>query len=1413
MGKSLRLTFKNSFKNAISSKSQLIGLIILIALLSLVISLMLSISTRVLVQYDALKKESNQHNIVMKIDPFEKVKTSGGAPTNIVDAQQYWLQDYNTRHNEMPKMFDWSRTEAREFTQVFFKENLITLKAVAKTTNKGLDPVDKLIISEGENLDYSKNNGLNQAVLDPGFAKTNNIEIGSIIRFQKDNLGDRFLVTNNKNSGATPEEQKDIENIAKEGLFKEDGIFLNSKYKNYNWFQIVGFGNSADFIMPILNSTLPLPNRDNQALLYVNPINFGMSQNIKTQDWEFRPNDAKLVVTSNNEWESFYSIKAPVNFDPELANAWFNSNALENNSQAQKKLFYPIHDKSYAFVKRTSTVESTIQIYNAVSGAILIVILIVSIYTMALVTRKQIDKSRAQIGIMKALGYRKRDIILNFTVLPFITSLMGGALGYLIAQGIQIVLIQEIRLYFSINFAIWAFDWIGLLIIILSIWGILNFIAFFIAYLILRGSALSLIEANKKPRIHRYTKILKRTNTKISIGAKIQNALFIDSLGKMSAVGGVVLLSTILLTAGFAAPDILNRNRTKSFEGINYNQLVEYQQPTYNNPFSFMKTYNKNAPVDFGKFNNVRIDYKGTDWGQEVQKDTVLKTTLDIDKGKYDISKLVDKINNNNLTSDYYGIALKTKGKDHPDSQFITKANMRMLSANDIALSTNYFRYIASLGERNTKDKAFGDFMYSMLLSQWPSFQQFKKDLDVSKENKEKLKVMLNFYNFYSNSIGLTISNLYSMPEGVLKENKIPTDEERIKNFNAQPKTQKREWNGSTQDIIGLDGFTWEPLPDNVDMFISDGKSVDDKKLVGKNRIIFDQKNPTDDLATLNVESLDPEKDKELITKYLAAIELWYVIYISNRSDTAILQATYSRSPYFVQQTLKERYEKQESYATGFNVVSYDPQTEYLGTMFEAIKDELKFKVYGIHGDNKFINLNSHDGVDLNNRLKDPTLLEDNYRIVVNQSLAKKLNLHEGSVITDLSALKESLIENNKDVITPFKVEDWKETNIQRKDPDTGGIFPIPGTGDKIGPDGGFVQTSLLEIGWNAVAQPTNVKYQLGSANTMSGFEEKSLLNHYIKGSIKNAKEKIKLDRPLKVVGIHDGYGQPTAWINNDDANTIMDYQPARDFLFDKYFKVQWGDDIKKILPKEDQSKTLNTSATTIAKFISDNKSDDPTKNIDVTPIIEVFDNSHPIFNYKYSSDPGIGDLDKLVSTNTMLGDYSPIAMNGDENHDGIGRGSIAFVLPVATAKALLNQLSNVVLGVMILLILMLIAMTMIIIGLTTSIIIKDNARFIATLKVLGYTNVYICRSILGMYLAVIASMLVVGFIAGFAIFYKVVQYMTFNTSFVLPFQFVIWLPFAVIVVILVLYAITLGFGFRNISKLNATHLLQNVDL
>jgi putative ABC transport system permease protein len=90
--KGMRLILKNSLRNSFKNLSQIFGLTMLVAILALVISLMSSISIRVLDNYNSLKQESNQHNIVLQIDPFENVPTqeiSQGAPKNLVEAQQY----------------------------------------------------------------------------------------------------------------------------------------------------------------------------------------------------------------------------------------------------------------------------------------------------------------------------------------------------------------------------------------------------------------------------------------------------------------------------------------------------------------------------------------------------------------------------------------------------------------------------------------------------------------------------------------------------------------------------------------------------------------------------------------------------------------------------------------------------------------------------------------------------------------------------------------------------------------------------------------------------------------------------------------------------------------------------------------------------------------------------------------------------------------------------------------------------------------------------------------------------------------------------------------------------------------------------------------------------------------------------
>lgn len=136
----LGLILKNSLKNSFKYKSQLFGLVLLVMIMSLIMSLISAINSRVLDKYDDLITNSNQHNLVLKLDPYENVSTSLITSNNQIQAQQQFINRLNEKlYSRYNFKFDWSRTESREFKQVKSLNNLQTLKAVSKqylTDNK-----------------------------------------------------------------------------------------------------------------------------------------------------------------------------------------------------------------------------------------------------------------------------------------------------------------------------------------------------------------------------------------------------------------------------------------------------------------------------------------------------------------------------------------------------------------------------------------------------------------------------------------------------------------------------------------------------------------------------------------------------------------------------------------------------------------------------------------------------------------------------------------------------------------------------------------------------------------------------------------------------------------------------------------------------------------------------------------------------------------------------------------------------------------------------------------------------------------------------------------------------------------------------------------------------------------------------
>lgn len=296
----INLILRNSFRNTFRHPTKLIGLSALVALLALVLSLMININARVIDGYNKLKDQSNLHTIVLPLDPYERVPTGNlegyeGVPTNLVAAQQYWLYRLQELYkDDVNKSFYFSRTEAREFSQVYYGTTGLTLKVLTKVTpdnplnkpsmfpqaDSTVRAVDDLVIFEGHRATSELGH---EAVVDPVFAKKHNLKINDIIRIQADNFGSQILVDSPYNENINNNFLNDLK-IIKEGLNKPgslgindpDGLYIKKYSYANDWYQIVGFGGSADFTMPIVNQSSPVPNRDKEGLLYVHHANFGL---------------------------------------------------------------------------------------------------------------------------------------------------------------------------------------------------------------------------------------------------------------------------------------------------------------------------------------------------------------------------------------------------------------------------------------------------------------------------------------------------------------------------------------------------------------------------------------------------------------------------------------------------------------------------------------------------------------------------------------------------------------------------------------------------------------------------------------------------------------------------------------------------------------------------------------------------------------------------------------------------------------------------------------------------------------------------------------------------------------------------------------------------------------------------------
>lgn len=1338
MNKKSLLLFKNAFKQAFRNKIQLVGLIVLVLLSSTIFSLMQTSLARVSDEYTSLTINSNIHDFIIDLSNTANVNSKKLASSDKSETQDPVI---NKIANMDSNQFQWDRVEART-KQLNNNGNTRVLKIVTENANAR---IDKLVISQGTNISSDYGNVEKQVVINKEFAQNNNLAIGDIIRVQKDELGSSLKVT---------------------------GYDINDPvYKNYLWLKIMGFGTSADFTTPIVDQTTPIPNKIREGILYVDPSNFGLTAFKNTTDsnfqWDYDNTKENITVSADGDKEVYFVGKTLMNHKNNLS---LISDELRktyvNTIDFDAKLVYALGDSSYQFANRTNTLVNTIAGFKILLVALLLIVLGITGITVVLITYKNIDNSRTQIGILKSLGYSNIKILITALAYPMVAAIIGTILVFLPASGLQLIVVHIFANYFNLNFGSFMFNTLGFIYCLILTFGFLSIIAWVISALTVIQSPIQLIK-NDSPTVNsRFSRIVKTSSINRGFLTRFRLSLFTSSIGKMAAASLTMFLGTILMTVAITGPKIMADNKIVTYTGMNYKSTVEYNMPSYNSPFTFYKTYNpslkpwKYKAVTAGETSYYRPD---RDAG-----------------GTANNSEFVKEILANNINSEAY--APMSLNSD-PSIAILVGLGMNSLTFLNGKMFTKSF--LDGLDKSNFSSSTIRKMMTT---SAWPTVNPIYDLLDLKTAlefyTPDNYNALRSFYQTYRSTVNMNIA------ANITNTDKISTnpDDFNVNKFKTFAST-------SLPTIYKLDPST-----------VGGGNSF----IEDIDKFSFNTSNKEYPFHLQNEKQLLNNIATDLPTKemnsWINKVSIWFGAMFYDRIGQTVVQGIYSRSPYFIRQNIASAYKNpDEAFNVSFNVIPFNQDSDELGTYFTGTPYNKKFngnrypiKVYGLQSQKQLGKPSMMQLYDSGGNALNPLLEQNNSdgatSIVINQTIAKQLSL----------GVNDSFEMSTNGNVMKYRGDDNQFHPFDPNAVDFTNNVPDDGTNNvtMVNKNTGFGDVEDLK---------NDVKNLKANAYDNLGSNPTPMLQAVVNNKVVNTYD--KNHTKYKIVGVYNGYGQPNAYISKTSADKLLNYNnpqtgddkcyhDARSMLF-KLFKQEWQNNVGSNI---DFSVLRNME---YKQFLTDTKVD--------PNLIKIFDNENPLFNFKFSNSSALPDMTNSFSTSQIYGDYSAFGLNGgttddDAKYKGYGSGSAANITPLYVHHQLLNQITALVDAVLGSFIAFSLIISFFIILLTSNLVIYENRKTIATMKTLGYSDAKITNIVIGMYLPVIAAMFVIGFPVGWIIVRTIINYLAFHTTWVLPLFFTWWLPIVVGMIVLGIYATTFVIDWYAMKKINPIKTLNEID-
>lgn len=1341
--------FKNAWKNIFKSKVQLFTVIFLVFITSMIFSLSLSSTTRVEKSFrDFVSvKKSNLHDFVIDlsdsvyINDFEKdifgKKIANSDMRN--DMVLTYLQD---RLTNTDLDFDLNRIESR--TSIFGNKALKIF---------GLNPdqeVDKLVVSKGMNLslwkEYTQAININTkkwVYINEQFAQSNNIKINDIIRLQPDNYGSTILVNESENL------QVDL------SLY--EGIDINSwinrtSYINQSWFQVVGYGSSADMTTPIIDETRPLPNTKDEGLIYLDSTNLGyetryyksvfgdnqfdLHNSEKTKIWYSDgkiKNQEVISSSSNREKEVVYvgKFKSQQNV---LKDSVFKINkyltemkqaetiSLHATFQNSKNSSLPIAtiqgSGDYKFYNRIWLLKMTILFYKSFCYIVMIITLTIGVVMLVVMLNKQLKIAFGQTGLLISLGFKKSSLIWSNSLYPLIISTTGGLLGYLLGVSGQELVIKIINKYFAIQMQGFNLSLTSLLVVVLGIFiflEIVTLITCFYAYY--KYTPLEMINYEGRNSTNNFKLMVKKVLTRNKkFHQKFRGAILSGSIPKLTSVFSVMFVASSLITFGTVLPNVLNDNKQKTFQNLSYDNLIEYQSPIYNSPTSFYKTYNPYAK---------RID---------ITPENILKmyTSYQVNSQIYNPS--LDLGTLNNMTHKAV------------DLTYLTNPNLTIETHGNV--DPNPFKK-------------------PVIFNLWPDLKNYNWDIYWSKnsiinilqsenklkDNLESLEKIRQFYWKYHQTVGLD----------KFRENYLTITGNRIR---IDP--QKQNDLISNEDVHNI-------------VFL--------RTYLNKNGQLEQASQYQNSLY----DYLDKDNFQANVLSAVIPIYNWFVTFFHNNLQQAFLQGIYNSSPLIIKEIIQDQINTNKDFTIGFGLNAYNEKEDDIGVYINGYVEDQVLKIYGLEQNNKTQKLLNDKAEPLLHLLG-----KNENNILINQSLAKKLGTKVGDKL-NVNQVINALAKNNQ----PLDIDTWDVSELSASDNEgytsasnfyNSSMLQTIKKGwinktinDK---EEHFVYNSKIDLNSESLIGPTNMVEQIGKG-------EISIINQtYLK--------------EYSVAGIVDQYGDNKAWINNKTAKHQAKYDQTEKLFF-SLFKKEWS-----------KPKTNNVDVLTLANFL--NKLDPNLSSVEQFDKFKtftseagcehywtLFEQEYPVYNYKTSLDASLIDISKTVSSVQRYGDYSMFGLNGgisnQTSYPAYVLPSLESIMKVDEATKIVDRINKTANAIIYFVIVIFIFLSAIIIFLTINLIIAENTKIIAVMKILGYPQIYLARIFIGIYIPVTIFSAVIGFVCGwFALNLIIIQ---LYPSIVLPMIFQLWYIAPGIFGAWLLYVLSVSLSWSNLKRISVLIAVQ----